>query len=262
MNDESTGFYMKVLDDLIGNILLYRASVKEGLTPSKGDVDGQLNAIRGNFPSEEQFVSRLSAEGMTVEKLETMIGKDMAIRKLIETQVMPNVNVTEEAKKNFYEENKEQMTTPEQAKLSHILVRTEAGASPETKEEARKKAEGLHQQLEEGVDFATLARENSDDPGSKERGGDLDWVSRGQTVPPFEQAAFGLSPGEISNVVETQFGYHIIKLEELRAAAVSPYDQVEGRINDFLRQQLLQEAIQSEVDGLRSKADVEIFIES
>lgn len=76
------------------------------------------------------------------------------------------------------------------------------------------------------MDFATVARESSDDPGSKANGGDMSWVSRGQTVPSFEEAAFALKPGEMSGVVETQFGFHIIKLVEIRPGAVMPYEEV------------------------------------
>jgi peptidyl-prolyl cis-trans isomerase C len=189
-----------------------------------------------------------------------MMTKDMSVEKLIRTEIAPKVIVTEDEKKKFYSENTEQMKQPEQAKLSHILVKVESGSSQEVRQKAQEKASGLHQRIVAGEDFAALAREHSDDPGSKTNGGDLSWVSRGQTVPAFEKAAFALDPGEMSSVVETQFGYHIIKLAERKPSETMPYEQVEGRINEFLQQRHLQEAIQAEVDSLKSKSKIEILL--
>src|SRR6185295_8981149 len=112
-----------------------------------------------------------------------------------------------------------------------------------------------------GEDFAKLASENSDDPGSKQRGGDLDWVARGQTVEPFEKAAFALQkPNELSPVVETQFGYHVIQLLEHKPADVVPFDQVKERISAFLKQRQSQDQFQAHLKELRAKAKVETFI--
>jgi peptidyl-prolyl cis-trans isomerase C len=189
-----------------------------------------------------------------------MISKDISISKYIETEITPRVNVTDEAMRSFYNENSEQMKRPEQAKLSHILIQTEPGASSSAKGEAKAKAEGLHDRIVAGEDFATLANEFSDDPGSKSRGGDLSWVARGQTVPAFEEAAFALMPGEVSGVVETQFGYHIIMLDERRPSQTVPFEEAKPQIVEFLRQQLLQVEMLSEVEALKAKTKVEILI--
>jgi peptidyl-prolyl cis-trans isomerase C len=257
---KSVEFYRKVLDELVGTELLHRASIAKGYAPSDSDIQSQLESIRARFPDEETFTKQLANEGMTVDELRSRMSRDMSVEKFIDTEVAPRAQVTEEAKKKFYSENTEQMTRPEQAHVSHILIRADAGATAEARDQAKQKAESLLQQIQSGGDFAALARENSDDPGSKASGGDLSWVSRGQTVPPFEAAAFALKPGEVSGLVETQFGYHIIQLAELRPSTVMPYEEVAARIEQFLGQQRLQEEIEAEVETLKTKTKVEIFI--
>ena len=258
--DKSVDFYRRVLDEMVGTELLHRASIEKGFAASESDIQSQLDTLKARFPDEATFTKELSSQGLTVEALRERMSRDMSVEKFIETEVVPRAQVTEEAKKKFYGENSQQMTRPEQAHLSHILIKVDAGATPEARDQAKQKAESLHNQIQAGGDFAALARENSDDPGSKANGGDLSWVSRGQTVPPFEQAGFALKPGEVSGVVETQFGYHIIRLAELRPSALMPYEEVAPRIEQFLGQQRLQEEIEAVVGTLKTKNKVEIFI--
>jgi parvulin-like peptidyl-prolyl isomerase len=114
--------------------------------------------------------------------------------------------------------------------------------------------------LEMGQDFGELAAKNSGDPGSKDSGGELGWMSEGQTVPPFEAAMKVLELGELSGVVETRYGFHIIKLQERRGGDAVPYDEVKQRIQEFLKQRGLQERIQQELETLRNAASIELFI--
>ena len=131
----------------------------------------------------------------------------------------------------------------------------------EDKKKARAKVDELLAKLKAGGDFAKIAEESSDDPGSKPRGGDLSWVSRGQMVPPFESAAFALKqPNEISPVVESQYGFHIIQLLEHQNAGLVPYDEVKDRIAGFLKQQQQKEKFFDHIKTLKDKAKVEIFI--
>jgi peptidyl-prolyl cis-trans isomerase C len=253
-------FYRRVLDEMVGSELLLQAGVAKGYTPNEAAITSQIDSLRARFPSEEEFTKELDSQGLTMESLRDMMIKDMAIEQLIETDIAPRAQVSEAEKRKFYDENSDQMKRPEQAHVSHILVKAEAGSTPEAREQAKAKAEDLHQRVLKGEDFAMLARENSDDPGSKANGGDLSWMSRGQTVPPFEEAAFALKPGEVSDVVETRFGYHIIKLAEIRPEGMMDYEEVEERIGEFLGQQRLQQEIESEVNALRDKANVEILI--
>jgi peptidyl-prolyl cis-trans isomerase C len=184
----------------------------------------------------------------------------MGIQKLIERDFIPAITVSAEEKRKFYDENSTSMQRPEQFRASHILIGIEESATSEVKDEARKKATAIRSMIDAGQDFSELARKNSDDPGSKESGGELPWMSKGQTVPPFEAAALALAPGETSGVVETQFGYHIIKLHEKRSAGVMTYEEVEGRIDEFLKRRTLQQKLETEIQTLKAQGKVEVFI--
>ena len=124
---------------------------------------------------------------------------------------------------------------------------------PLTKEEARKKSQGLLERARKGEDFAKLATENSDDPGSKDKGGEYDFFARGKMVPEFDKAAFALKPGEISDLVETQFGFHIIKLEERRTAASPDTDQ---KVRQQIIDKLKQEKLEARINDITDKSDV------
>lgn len=257
---DNIDFYRRVLDDLVGAELLFQSSTEKGLHATPAEVNAQVEQIRSNFPDPAQFEQVLQAQGMNEEGLREMLSRDLGIAKLVETELAAGIEVTAEEMQSFYQDNPDQMKEPEQVRLSHILVGADQNASPEQREEARKKTENIRARALEGEDFAVLARENSDDPGSKANGGELPWVGRGDTVPPFEAAAFALSPGEISDVVETRYGYHVIKLAERREGGVIPYDEAEPRIEQFLREQAIQERVRSEIETLKAAGDVELFL--
>src|ERR1700761_7655544 len=142
----------------------------------------------------------------------------------------------------YYQGHQKDYQMPEEVKVRHILIKVDAGADPKTDEAAKQKAEGILKQIKAGGDFAALAKANSDDPGSKEQGGELGMIQRGVTVPEFEKTAFGLQPGQVSDVIKTQFGYHIIKVEEKQTAHLKPLDEVKTQILATLTRQ--QEADQ------------------
>ena len=169
--------------------------------------------MKSRFPKPGMFDQALAAQGMTLEGLRTEMRQNLSIQKLIEADIVSQASVTPEAMRSFYDENQEQMRQPEQLRLSHILKSVNPEAPAEERATVLTAIEGVLEEAKSGADFAALAREHSEDPGSAQNGGELT-VTRGQTVPPFEQAAFALEPGGLSSVVETQFGYHIIKLLE------------------------------------------------
>jgi peptidyl-prolyl cis-trans isomerase D len=142
----------------------------------------------------------------------------------------------------YYQAHQKDFQVPEEVKVRHILIKVATGADPKTDAAAKQKAEDLLRQIKAGGDFAALAKANSDDPGSKEQGGELGMIQRGVTVPAFEKAAFDLQPGQISDVVKTQFGYHILQVEEKQTAHLKPLDEVKAQILATLTRQ--QEADQ------------------
>ena len=143
--------------------------------------------------------------------------------------------------RKYYEENAARYTTPEERRASHILIKADKGAPAADRAKARAKAEALLAELKKNpAAFAELAKKNSDDPGSAERGGDLDFFARGAMVKPFEDAAFALKPGEISPLVETDFGYHIIQVTAVRGGEKRSFEAVRAEMEEEVKRQLAQ----------------------
>lgn len=154
-----------------------------------------------------------------------------------------NISVSEADLKTYYEQNTARFGTKEERRASHILITAPASASAADREKAKAKAEQLLAEVKKApATFADVARKNSQDPGSAEKGGDLDFVTRGAMVKPFDDAMFALKKGDISDVTETEFGYHIIRLTDIKPAVVPPFEQVRATIENEVRaQQATQE---------------------
>ncbi|MFY9821580.1 MAG: peptidylprolyl isomerase [Thermoanaerobaculia bacterium] len=253
-------FYRGVLDRLVGILLLQQEAKALHVVPSEQDVDQQLAASKKRFGSEEAYQKALKQLGLTEELLRQQTRDELATKKYLESQVVPQGPVPDQAIRDFYEKNKDQIRLPDRMHLRHILVAVKAQASAAEKEKARAKAEDLRKQLTNGADFAKLAAANSDDPGSKVRGGDLGWIASGQTPPTLEKAADALKANEISPVVESPFGYHVIQLLERQAATQVPYEQAKDRIAMIVRQKLAQDSMQAKIKELRAKAKVEVYL--
>jgi peptidyl-prolyl cis-trans isomerase D len=157
------------------------------------------------------------------------------------------INPSDGELRRAYENEKDRFRTPERVKVRHILLKT-SGKAPEEDARMKAKAEDLLKQIKAGANFADLARKNSEDPGSAEKGGDLDWVVRGQTVKPFEDTAFALKPKELSGVVKTEYGYHILQLLEHETAHLKTFDEVRAQITDEYRKQRANQSLQDLTD--------------
>lgn len=190
------------------------------------------------------------------EQLEMLKDNYIAIEYL-KKEVTNKVEVSEEDIKAYYESHKDEFKTPEMVKSRHILIKTDPSASDNDKKKAKEKAGEILKKIKAGEDFAKLASDVSDDTGSKPKGGELGFFPKGRMVKPFEDAAFSLKPGEVSEIVETQFGYHIIKVEEKKEPGMEPFDTAKEKI----KQKLLQERIKTKVTEFIEKAMKEANIE-
>jgi peptidyl-prolyl cis-trans isomerase C len=251
--------YRKALDQLVTYTVLSQEAKTRNLAVSDAEVDANLAEMRKQFPTEAEFQKALTARGMTPEKLRADAKIDMAINKLMETEVANLPEATDVQVREFYDKNPDKFKQDETVRASHILIPVDQKADAATKKGARDKAEGLAKQAKGGADFAKLARENSSD-GSAANGGDLNFMSRGQTVANFDKALFSMQPGQISDVVETEFGFHIIKVTEKKPATTVPFEQVSPRIRDFLTEQQKQEKAQAFIESLKKKSKIEVLI--
>ncbi len=157
------------------------------------------------------------------------------------------VEVTAKEIENYYQTNSERFIQPKRIKVRHILLKADA-KDAEGMAKARQKAESIREEASKGKDFSQLAKQYSEDPGTKDRGGELGFISKGQVVPEFEEAAFGLKAGEISPVIQTAFGLHILKVDEIQEQKTDPLDKVKGQIQTFLQTRKAREIAHDEAD--------------
>jgi peptidyl-prolyl cis-trans isomerase C len=257
----SVEFYREVLNQIIGIALLQQDAKAQGVTATDQEIQQQLAQRKSAFPNEQAFKQALAQAGLTEQKLRDQTRDAIAVQKYIQSRLAKGGGVTEQATRDFYDKNKAQIQAPERVHVRHILIRVDPQATAAAKQDARQKAETLLKRLQAGEDFGKLASENSDDPGSKVRGGDLGFVAKGQAPPAFEAATFALTkPNQLSPVVETQSGYHIIQFVEKQAAGAIPYEQVKDRIGQLIQQQQGQQQLANRVRELRGKAKVEMFL--
>jgi peptidyl-prolyl cis-trans isomerase C len=182
------------------------------------------------------------------------------VQKLIEGEVTPKSVVTPEQVSDFYTKNPDQFKQPERVRASHILIMVPKGAEASVKEQARTKAADILKDVKAGKDFAALATQHSQDPGSAKNGGDLGFFAPGQMVGPFNDVAFKLAPGTVSELVETDFGFHIIKVAEKQAGRTIPLDEVRPQLEQYLERQNREQQTDAFVNGLKAKGKIEILI--
>jgi peptidyl-prolyl cis-trans isomerase C len=202
----------------------------------------------------------LTQRNLTLEQVKSDARQDMAIAKLIEDEIASKVAVKPEQVTDFYAKNPDQFKQGESVRASHILISVPKGADAATKAQARDKAEQVLKEVKGGGDFAALAKQHSADPGSAAKGGDLGFFQQGQMVGPFNDAAFSLAPGAISDLVETDFGFHIIKVAEKKEGRTIPLEEVRPQVEQYLERLNRQEQTETFVNGLKAKGKIEILI--
>lgn len=211
-----------------------------GVEITDKQIDARLEQIQKQYfgGDKKKYEKQLKDQGLTDRQVRNDIRAQIISEKIFE-EVTRDVQVTDKEVEEYYAENKAQYSQPESREVRHILVKTKA------------KADALYAQLRGGADFAALARQNSEDTGSKANGGKLT-ISKGQTVAPFDKAAFELKKNEISKPVKTEFGFHIIQpLGDVKAAKVTPLKDVKESIKQQLAQTKKNEAMTKWVDDLK-----------
>ncbi len=244
----------QVIDEFVVQNLLMQESKKRNLTVAEKEVAAVLTKITSSLPPGVTLEMAMEAENMTEADLRREVDLQLKVKQILEAEIGTN-GPAEQAIADFYEKEKERFSMPETVRARHILLGAKEGDEEAARQEKKAKAAALREQLVKGADFATLAATNSDCP-SRNRGGDLGEFSRGQMVKPFEEAAFALSSNEISPVVETEFGYHIIQLQAHTDARTVPLAEVHDSIKTFLRQRDEQTAFEPLIAKLKKDAKI------
>jgi peptidyl-prolyl cis-trans isomerase C len=244
----------QALESMIVEQLLTEQIKKAGIDITEKDVNDKLNEIVAAQPggmTMESFKTMLAAQGQSFDVVKGQIKKTLGYEKLLGA-----IEVNDAEAKAFYNENKEDFNTPEQVKASHILIKVAPTATPEEKAAAKAKIDGLLKQVKAGGDFAALAKENSDCP-SKAKGGDLGFFDRSSMVKEFADAAFAMKVGQVSNVVETQFGYHIIKVTDRKEGGLTPFDKAKADIVKSFQDKKKSELFKQLIEKVKAGANIE-----
>ena len=220
--------------------------VDQELAKLKEQVGDQARSSGQDVSNQEAYEQALKQNNITEEQLREDIRENLPVQE-VQERVTGEAEPSDEEIQNYYEKNKEaQFTTPEQRCVRHILFN----------KDQKEKAEDIKKQLENGGDFAKLAKENSQDPGSAAQGGDLGCLGKGETVPEFEQAAFGAERGEIVGPVQTEFGYHILQVTDVKSEQTRSLQEVESQIRAQLASEKQSEAFNKWIEEQKKKRDV------
>lgn len=248
-----------MLDDLILDKLVSKASADIAVAPA--DVDSEFAKIRQRRGgTDDEIKKELSKMGMTIESLKSEIGTRMKQRRWVDEQIKGKFkDPSDTDAKEFYEKNPQHFEQPEQVRASHILFRLEQNATPEQITAASKKAEGAIARTAK-EDFAKLADELTEDPSGKGQGGDLNYFPRkGAMVEPFAEAAFKLQKDEVAKEpVRSNFGYHVIKVTDRKAASKQSFDEAKTQIVEFLGREKKNAAVEEVLKNLRDTAKIDI----
>ena len=246
----------KALDQAIGaKLLLDRASQLE-LPVSAADVDAEVARVVAQVGGEENYKKALEAQGISEESFRKELEKGARVNMLVNQACAHVGEPTEEDVEKFYAEHKAEYVVPPQVLCQHILVKCEESDLPEAKSAAFEKIRAIRERIVAGGDFAEEAKKNSDCPSGQE-GGSLGWFGRGMMVPEFDKCAFEMKKGEVSDIVTTQFGYHIIYKADERGGEAQTLVDVHDQIKDLLRHNLRGQAMDAFVAELRENATIE-----
>ena len=250
----------EAMDLLIEQVLVAQQAEKAGVRADAAAVDEALSGLREAFDSDEAFEMKLKEDGFTPDSLRKHLGRMMAAQQYLDGIREKSAEVTEKDLKRYYEDNTQRLTLPEQVRVRHILITWKPLGKQDDRAFIRESMQPILKRARAGEDFAALAREFSDDFATKQMGGDTGFFHRGQMAPAFEEVAFALEPGEISDIVETSFGVHIIKLEQRQEEELLAYDDIHDQLRDHVRQEKAEAAVRAEIDRLQAAADIEILV--
>ena len=246
----------KALEQAIGAKLLLDRAAQLELPVSAADIDAEVAKVVTQVGGEENYKKALEAQGISEETFRKELEKGARVNMLVNQACAHVGEPSEEDVEQFYSAHKDEYVTPHQVLCQHILVKSEEGDLPEAKSAAFEKIRAIRERILAGGDFAEEAKKNSDCPSGQE-GGSLGWFGRGMMVPEFDKCAFEMKKGEVSDIVTTQFGFHIIYKADERGGTAQTLVDVHDQIKDLLRHQLRGQAMDQFVADLRNSATIE-----
>ncbi len=257
---ESEQFLKMVLEALISERLVYADSHKRGVGPSDGEIGERVARVIAAYGGEQEFEKALSAQGLDRQYVRRQVAQTLSFDKVMDSEIKPAIEVGEDAVKGYYERYKSQMKMPLTYKLRRIVKHVAAEAGTEARQAARSRLEALRRQVLDGGDFGTLAKEHSDDEKTRDQGGEMPWIVLTGRGGNFEPVVSQLEVGEMSEVVETEIGFFLIRLEDRKAERIKSLDEARNEIVNILAAIEARQEIQRRVERLRTSAKVEILM--
>jgi peptidyl-prolyl cis-trans isomerase C len=256
--DQLKPYEGKIRETLINRTLLLQKSQAMGIKVKDDLVKKALDEFKAAFPNEKDYRQTLKNMGYTEEALKKQIKDGLAIKTLLDKEVLRKIAVSDKQTRSFYDAHPDLFRQPEQVRASHILIKVPQNASDAQKAAAMAKIKALKKRIDKGENFATLAMKYSEGP-SKTKGGDLGFFTHDQMVKPFADAAFALKPGQVSDVVTTRFGYHLIRVTDRKPAHTLAYNDVKDAISKRLQQEQEGKEIGAYLEKLKEHADIKRF---
>lgn len=255
-------FKSRLIERLIDQHLVDRAIEQKEIEVSEKEVDDKLETVRARFDEAaraqgtEQSLEKVAQKyGISDGELRDSVRRSIAIEKMLVEQGLELPDDSEV--REYYENNKDKFTRPEQVRARHILAKVNPDADDETWEEAKKRIQKIRETAtSDETDFAKLAEKKSEGPSAK-NGGDIGYISREQFAPEFTKVAFEQKKGEISEPVRTKYGWHIIKTVDKRESKTLPFEKVQDKLAEQLKNKRVQKRLQSYLDELRQDAEIE-----
>lgn len=257
--NQVTSVRADVLESMIRREILFQESRKTGIKPDENAINAELKALRQQFPNETEYKNELIRRRISEEILRSRLERNSSVQQYVERQFVAKTEVSDNDLVAYYEGHLDLFKQPFQVRASQILVRSDPSWEASRKEEARRKIEQILKNLKKGQEFAALAREQSDGP-TRTNGGDLGYIRSGQLEKRFESVIFSLKPGETSEIVETDNGFHLFKVTDKKPETVLSYENVKEKIRQFLREEKAKQQADLHARKLRDKANVEILL--
>jgi len=256
--DEMAQLRKDSFSGLINRELLYQQSQKKGIQVSELRIEQEFSKVRMSMMSDVDLDTIEKELDLTEKDIKFEFRRVFAIQKLIDQELGIDDTVTETEVKNYYESNIDKFIVPGPVKTSHILIEADENSDASEKAQARKQIEMIQKKLKNGEDFAELAKKYSQSPSSI-KGGDIGYVKKGQFVKSFEKAVFALEPGEVSDLVDTSFGYHLIKVTERKPEHLFAYEDVKDKLEKYLKSKKVNDIISKYISKLKENAKIEKF---
>lgn len=250
--------YQNVQDTLIANILLTKAAAASGIEVTDEELDQEIDLIKANAPEGMSLEQALADNDISMDEWKESLREQMLVRKLVEEKTDAVLSVTAEEVAAFYQENIESFQVPEQVEASHILIAFDEDETDETRAAKRARLVEIRNEILGGAAFDALAAEHSDCP-SGQRGGMLGAFGRGQMVPEFEEAAFAATIDDVTDIVESPFGYHLILVSDRQEESLLPLAEIREQLEEYMVSQRKQEALIDYINELREKADIQFL---